>query len=161
MTTEDWEDIYTRVKTIDNTRLSMRFRTLLYDLKNLLTEEAFEKYITKEKEFSDIELGIFRCFTVEVLSEMVPTAEVVAEGMHGQALEDYGSFTLKTGGDQLDFFDSVGIIIGIKPEKNYYRSTYFFNLYVDVKWLGSFSDRKQATKEAIKHATEAYNEQFK
>lgn len=78
--------------------------------------------------------------------------------MHGRALKDYGDFALLTGGDQLDFFDSVGIIIGIKPDTNNFTTDIIFSIYIDGEYLGYDFTRKQATKEAIKHATEMYNE---
>lgn len=59
----------------------------------------------------------------------------------------------------IDFFDSVGIYIGVYPSTN--CSQYLmFEISINDDWIGEEENRQEATIQAIKKANDIYNERF-
>ena len=60
----------------------------------------------------------------------------------------------------IEFFDSVGVYIGVYSATNY--SQYLmFEISINDYWIGEEENRQQATEQAIKKANDIYNERFK
>lgn len=61
----------------------------------------------------------------------------------------------------IEFFDSVGIYIDIRIEFNDSFVLKTFDSYAEDDYVGTYSNRQEATIQAIKKANDLYNERFK
>lgn len=61
----------------------------------------------------------------------------------------------------IEFFDSVGVYIDVRIEFNDSFVLKTFDSYAEDDYVGNFSNRQEATKQAIKKANDIYNEKFK
>ena len=60
----------------------------------------------------------------------------------------------------IEWFDSVGIYIGVYPNNN--MSSYLsFEMSINDDWIGEEENRQEATIQAIIKANDIYNERFK
>ena len=60
----------------------------------------------------------------------------------------------------IEFFDSVGVYIGVYPATN--CSQYLmFEISINDDWIGEEENRQEATIQAITKANDIYNEIFK
>lgn len=60
----------------------------------------------------------------------------------------------------IEFFDSVGIYIDIRIEFNDSFVLKTFDSYVEDDYVGNFSNRQEATIQAIKKANDLYNSRY-
>lgn len=95
--------------------------------------------------------------------------------LNGKAKEDFKEWTFENNNFQdlnvlyplylvdtliIEWFDSVGIYIGVYPNNN--MSSYLsFEMSINDDWIGEELTRQEATIQAITKANDIYNEIFK